>query len=127
MEKLNLTEITHKLTNDMADYGIITGRIRRSAIDTIVSVMHEAGWDTIENNSTPDLSDDYRILVIDQEDLFLNPFTLTQVVVFRGKMGLTYYCYSENGTECPLDNLDAYTLVLVAQAVVREYEKTLKK
>ena len=50
-----------------------------------------------------------------------------QIVVFRGTMGLRYYCYSENGTECPIDNLDTYTLVLVAQAVVREYEKTLKK
>jgi hypothetical protein len=112
MGKLNLIEITDRLTNNMAEYDIITGCIRKNAIDTIVSVMHEAGWDTIENNSTP--------------DLFLNPFTLTQIVVFRGEMGLTYY-YSENGTECPLDNLDVYTLVRVAQAVIREYEKILKK
>lgn len=127
MEKLNLKEITHKLTNDMADYGIITDRIRRNAIDTILKVMHEAGWDTIENNSTPDLSEDYRILAIDQEDLYLEPFTLTKIIVFRNAHGLSYYCYSENGIECPIGYLDAYTLVLVAQAVVREYEKTLKK
>lgn len=127
MEKLQLKEITNRLTNDMADYGIITGRIHRNAMQTIADVMHAAGWDTTENNSTPDLSEDYRIMAIDQENLHLNPFTVTNVVCLQNSHRLIYYCYSENGIECPIDNLDAYTLVLVAQAVIREYEKKLQK
>ena len=128
MEKLNLTEITNRLTDDMIEYGMISNRITRNAIDVICKCIKAAGWDKPETNTTPDLSE-YQIIAIDQEDLELKPFYITSVKSFKSAYGETmcHYCYSVNGSECPITNLDTYTTILLAQAITREYEKFLKK
>lgn len=125
---MNINEITNRLTDDMIEYGMISNRITRNAIDTICKCISAAGWDKPDNNTTPDLSY-YQIIAIDQEDLHLNPFTITSVKSFKSAYGETmcHYCYSNNGCECPITNLDTYTTILLAQAVVREYEKSLQK
>lgn len=123
-----IKKITDDLTNDMIEYGIISNRITRNAFDVICQCIREAGWNKPETNSTPDLSE-YQIIAIDQEDLELKPFYIKNVVSLKSAYGETmrHYCYSENGMECPITNLDTYTTILLAQAVVREYEKTLQK
>lgn len=119
-----IKKITNSLTNDMAEYGMVARRVADNATSIIKTLFNSAGWDK-PGNLMPSL-EDYNIVAIDQENLDFNPFKIVRVRKYLG-WNNTYHLESKNGAECPLENLDPYTLVVLAQAVVRVYEKTLSE
>jgi hypothetical protein len=119
-----IKKITNSLTDDMAEYGMVARRVTDNATSIIKTILVTAGWDK-PDNPMPSL-ESYNIVAIDQENLDFKPFKIVRVRRFLG-WNTTYHLESKNGAECTLENLDPYTLVVLAQAVVREYEKTLQE